>query len=80
MATTRYQGIIFPGPQMQQQSQYSTSQGQPQAPISQAQPQPSATSSLPQPPSQSLVPFYDQIAPPGPHPQAQYELPPQPKY
>lgn len=52
---------------MQQQGQYVTGQGQPQ-------PQPPVTSSLLQPP------VYDQIVLPGPHPQAQYEVPQQPKY
>ncbi len=80
MATTQNQGTVVPGPQMQQQSQYPTSQGPPQPPVNQAQPEPHVTSGLPQPPLQSQVPSYEQIAPPGPHPQAQYELPQQPKY
>lgn len=74
MATNQHPGIVVPGPQMQQQSQYLSSQGQPQ-------PQPPVTSSLQQPPQpQPQLPLYDQFAPPGPHPQAQYEVPQQPKY
>lgn len=70
--------------QQQQQGQYSTSQGlqQHQHPLNQApQAQPPVFSSPPpQPPQQPQVPSYDEIAPPGPHPRAQYELPQQPKY
>lgn len=81
MVTTQNQGTVVPGPQMQQQqSQYPTSQDQQQHPVNQVQPRPPVTSSLPQPPLQSQVAFYDQIAPPGTHPQARYELPQQPKY
>lgn len=82
MATTQNQDTDIPGPQMQQQSQYLTSQEHPQPRVSQAQPRPPVTPSLQQP-FQSQVRFYDQIGPPcppGPHPQAQYELPQQQKY
>lgn len=76
MSTTQHPGTVVPGPGSQQQGQYLTGQGQPQ-------PQPPVTSSLVQPPPpqpQPQLPVYDQIAPQGFHPQAQYEVPQQPKY
>lgn len=86
MVTTQNQGTVVPGgpqvQQQQQQSQYPTIQGlQEHSPVNQAQPHPAFFSSPTKPPPlEPQVPSYDQIAPPGPHPQAHYELPQETKY